>query len=188
MKTTSIALLLLATFGGAAYAEIDFTPAPGERVLEGIKFPQLFFHQNGRKISYEQPRGWTYSADSSRIRFTPPEVSQAFAEIAQTPLLQPEVLDEEATTRLQFKVMSSVPPNSTGAALVSAEKNPLMIAEHETFEVTISYKLYGEDYSQSVLFMNLQDMQLTFRFVSRKRDFPKLHQAFRGSLCSLQWL
>jgi hypothetical protein len=36
--------------------------------------------------------------------------------------------------------------------------------------------------------MNLPDTQLIFRFVSRKTDFENLHQTFRGSLCSLQWL
>jgi hypothetical protein len=63
-----------------------------------------------------------------------------------------------------------------------------MINGHETLEVTVQYQLYSEQYQQSVLFMNLLETQLTFRFLSRKSDFEKLHQAFRGSLCSLQWL
>lgn len=46
----------------------------------------------------------------------------------------------------------------------------------------------GERDRQSVPFMNLPDTQLTFRFLSRKPDFEKLHRAFRASLCSWQWL
>jgi hypothetical protein len=190
MKMTPLGMLLLAsTFVPAMFAAIDFMPTAEERVLEGIKFPQLIFHDDkGRKISYEQPRGWAYSGDSSRIRFTPPDVPQAVAEIAQVPLLKPEVFDDETITRLQNKAMGEVPRDSQGTVLLNAEKNPLMINARETFEVTVGYQLYGESYVQSVLFVNMEDTQLTCRFVGRKRDFAKLHQAFRGSLCSLQWL
>jgi hypothetical protein len=171
-----------------AIAAIDFTPTIGERILEGIKFPQLFFHEKERKISYEQPRGWTYSGDSSRIKFAPPSVPQAFGEISQVPLPAPQNFDEPTTKSLQDQVLHSLPGDSHDAVVVSAEKNPLMINGHDTFEVVAEYQLYGERYRQSVLFMNLSDTQLTFQFVSRKPDFEKLHQAFRGSLCSLQWL
>jgi hypothetical protein len=63
-----------------------------------------------------------------------------------------------------------------------------VINARETFEVTVAYELYSERYHQSVLFMNLPDTQLSFRFVARKSDFEKLHRAFRESLGSLQWL
>jgi hypothetical protein len=166
---------------------IDFTPGIGGRTLEGIKFTELYFRENGRKISYEQPRGWTYSGDSSRIKFTPPGVTQAFGEMGQAPLPAPQNFDDVTIKILQQKVVGSLPSNSD-VTLVQAERNPLMINQHETFEVTVEYQLYGERYQQSVLFMNLPDTQLTFRFLSRKADFDKLHGAFRGSLCSLQWL
>jgi hypothetical protein len=188
MKTKLLALAILLPSLSPVFADIDFTPTVGERTLEGIKFPQLFFHENARKISYEQPRGWTYTGESSRIKLTPPNVPQAFGEIAQAPLPAPLNFDEPTLKRLQDQVLASLPRDSHDAALLSAEKNPLMINAHETFEVTVAYQLYGERYQQSVLFMNLPDTQLTFRFLSRKPDFEKLHSAFRGSLCSLQWL
>jgi hypothetical protein len=180
-------LLLLGASVSNGWCGIDFTPGTGERVLEGIKFPELYFYENGRQISYEQPRGWSYSGDSSRIRFMPPSVAQAFAEMAQAPLAAPQNFDEPTIKLLQERVLQTVPPDSHDVTVVAAEKNPLMINAHETFEVTVAYELYGEHYSRSVLFMNLPDTQLTFSFVSRKADFDKLHQAFRGSLCSLQW-
>lgn len=187
LARSTIALLFVA-IALTATAGIDFTPTIGERTLEGIKFPQLLFHENERKISYEQPRGWTYSGDSSRIKFMPPNVPQAFGEISQVPLPAPQNFDEPTIKLLQDQVLHSLPGESHDVVVVSAEKNPLMINAHETFEVTVAYQLYGERYQQSVLFMNLSDTQLTFRFMSRKSDFEKLHQAFRGSLCSLQWL
>jgi hypothetical protein len=187
MAKTRVTLLLLLTALSRLFASIDFTPGHGERVLEGIKFQELYFHENGRKISYEQPRGWSYTGDSSRIRFIPPDVQQAFGEMAQVPLSAPQNFDESTIKVLQERALQAVPAESQNVVLVSAEKNPLMINQHETFEVTVAYQLYGEQYHRSVLFMNLSDTQLTFAFVARKPDFDKLHQAFRGSLCSLQW-
>jgi len=180
-------LLLFGASVSSGWCGIDFTPGIGERVLEGIRFTELYFHENGRQISYEQPRGWTYTGDSSRIRFIPPNLQQAFGEMAQAPLPTPQNFDEPTMKLLQERVPQSVPPDSRDVSVVAAEKNPLMINQHDTFEVTVAYQLYGEQYRRSMLFMNLPDTQLTFSFVSRKVDFDKLHQAFRGSLCSLQW-
>lgn len=187
MVRSKVKLMLLLLAAPRIFASIDFTPGHGERVLEGIKFPELYFHENGRKISYEQPRGWSYTGDSSRIRFIPSGVEQAFGEMAQAPLSAPQNFDESTTKALQERALQAVPADSQDVTLVSAEKNPLMINQHETFEVTIAYQLYGERYHRSMLFMNLSDTQLLFAFVARKSDFDKLHAAFRGSLCSLQW-
>ena len=166
---------------------IDFTPGAGERILEGIRFPELYFHENGRKISYEQPRGWSYSGDAARIRLVPPNARLAFGEFTQAPLPKPQNFDEETVKALQGLARAGVPPDSEEVSVVSAEKNPIMINGHETFEVTVAYQLYSERYQQSVLFMNLADTQVVFRFASRKPDFEKLHRDFRSSLCSLQW-
>jgi hypothetical protein len=173
----------------SAFAAIDFTPATGERELDGIKFSQLIFHDKGRRVSYEQPRGWTYSGDSSYIRFIPPGTSLAVGEISQVPIPAAQNFDDEATkTWLLNQVLTGLPTDSREAKLISVEKNPLMINGQDTLEITVAYTLHGENYLQSVLFLHLADVQLNFRFISRKTDFPKLHQAFRGSLCSLQWL
>jgi len=156
-------------------------------MLDGIKFPELYFHENGRKISYEQPRGWTYNGDASRIRCMPSNVPQAFGEMAQAPLPAPQNFDEPTMKLLQERVLQSLPRDSHDVKVLTVEKNPLMINQHETFEVTVGYQFYGEEYCRSMLFMNLPDTQLTFSFVARKGDFDNLHQAFRRSLCSLQW-
>jgi hypothetical protein len=173
----------------SVFAAIDFTPTAGQRELDGVTFSQLVFHDKGRCVTYEQPRGWTYSGDSSHIRFIPPGTSLAVGEISQVPIPTPQNFDDDATkTWLRNQVLTSLPSESREAKLISMEKNPLMINARDTLEITVTYNLHGENYLQSVLFLHLPDVQLNFRFISRKSDFPKLHQAFRGSLCSLQWL
>ena len=188
MIARSTIILTYVMISLTARGSIDFTPSVGERVLEGIRFPELYFHDNGRKISYEQPRGWTYTGGAASIKFMPPDVRQAVAEITQAPLPKPQNFDENTMKSLQAKVVSFLSPDAGDVVVVSAEKNPVMINQHETFEVTVAFQLYGEHYQQSILFMDLSDTQLAFRFLSHKVDFERLHRAFRGSLCSLQWL
>jgi hypothetical protein len=181
------AAALLAALLTSAQAGIDFTPASGERTLEGIVFKQLLFHQDGHTIAYEQPRGWTCTGDAAALKLTPPKVSQAQATVEQSPLSAPQGFDDATTKKLQQQVLASVPDEAHDVSVVSAEGNPLRINQHETYEVTILYNFYGEDYELSVLFANLPDTQLRFRTVARKPDFEKVQREFRASLFTLSW-
>ena len=179
------ALLLLHV---SANAGIDFTATEVERTLSGIKFKQLVFQQDGKKIGYQPPRGWSFTGGGSRIKFIPPEIAQAQGEIDQVQLSAPQSLDEETMKTLQRKTLESVPADSRQVTLVSEEKNPLLINKNETYEVTVSYQAFGQEFQMSVLYMNLPDTQVRFRTTARKADFEKVHKAFRGSIFSWQWL
>ena len=165
-------------------AAIDFTPVPGERNQEGIIFKQLVFREKERKITYQHPDGWSYVGDSKRLRLNPPNVAQAQADIEQAALRTPQPIDEAA---LRDQAMTALPPGSLKATIVTEEQNPLQINRHDTYGVTINYVLHGQEYMANILFANLDDTQLRFRFVARKQDFEKLFRAFRGSLFLLQW-
>jgi hypothetical protein len=182
---------LIAVFFSAvaprATAAIDFTPTTGERKLEGVIFKQLIFHEEGRQIAYEQPTGWNYSGDARGIRFTPPDFTQAQAEIQQSPLPEPQKFDEPTIKLLQEQVLASIPKDSQHPAILAEEKNSIRINGSESYEVTVGYALYVQEYQLSVIFVNLPKTQLRFRVVARKQDFDKVHRLFRASLFSLQW-
>jgi hypothetical protein len=178
------ALLLAVLTSSTSNAAIDFTAEAGERNLEGITFKQLIFRDKERRITYEQPKGWSYSGDSKGLRLTPPNVAQAHAEIDQAPLPAPQPIDEAA---LRDQAMRTIPPGSQRATVVEEERNPLRINRHDTYGVTINYVLHEQEYTANVLFANLEETQLRFRIVARKQEFEKLWRAFRGSLFSLQW-
>lgn len=182
-----LGLILAVYVSSPASAAIDFTPTTGERVLEGIVFKQLVFHENGHTITYEQPRGWQYSGEAARIRFTPLEFGQAQAEIVQAPLAQPQSFDDSTMKNLQTQVLVSVPPGSQNGVIIAEEQNPLTINGKQTYAVTVGYVLSGQDYRLSVIFANLDKTQLQFRIVARKKDFDQVTRLFRGSLFSLQW-
>jgi hypothetical protein len=182
-----VTLVLITGPALRAGAAIDFTPITGERVLEGVVFKQLIFHENGRAITYEQPRGWTYSGDTNHIRFTLPDIGQAQAEMAQSPLLEPQTLTGAAVKLLQSQVLASVPPGSQGATVISEEQNPITINRQQTYAVIVGYTLSGQEYRLSVIFLNLPSTRVQFRVIARKQDFEKVDRLFRASLFSLQW-
>src|SRR3954466_1857849 len=108
MKTI-IFLLASVSLCSISKAGIDFKGGTDERTLEGIKFKQLVFSDNGRKVTYEQPRGWTYVVESARVRLMPPGVSQAQGEIDQMPLTAPIAFDDATTTKLQQQALAGLP-------------------------------------------------------------------------------
>lgn len=185
MNKTSLLLILLAF--ASAQARIDLTPVAGERVLEGIRFAQLSFSENGRTITYEQPRGWTYTGGGDSIRFTPPNIDLASAEIQQSKLPAAQPFDEENRKALQAQTVAAVPPGSKNAALVSEMLNPLRLGVYDTYEVIVSYEAFGQAFMMGVVYVNLPDTQLRFRTLARKSDFEKVHRAFRGSMFSWAW-
>ena len=186
-KNTLLALLLAAAAIVPARAGIDFTPTVTERLQAGIKFQQLNFKENGRPITYEQPRGWSYSGAGPRIRFVPPDAPQAQADIDQSPLPAPQTFDEPTKKALQAKTLAAVPAESSHVVFVSEAANPVILNKLPTYEVTVSYQAFGQEFAMSVLYLNLPDTQLRFRTVARKADFEKVHAAFRASIYSWQW-
>jgi hypothetical protein len=187
MRISLATFFLSLALSARVAAGIDFTPTGGERVLEGITFKQLLFHQEGHEIAYEPPRGWTYSGDAAQLKLNPPNVSQAQATMEQSPLAVAQILDDAAVKQLQQAALASAPNGAQKVALVAEERNPLRINQRETYEAIIGYNFFGQDYQLSVLYANLPDTQLRFRTVARKADFEKVHREFRASLFALSW-
>jgi hypothetical protein len=187
MKVRFLTLLLAAGVSASAQGGIDFTPAVGERELAGIKFPQLYFKDNGRTVIYEHPRGWSYSGGGPRIKFTPPELTQAFAEIDQVPLTAPQNFDEPTVKALRAKTLSLVPPDSQSVVIVSEQPDPVLVNNNHSYEFIVSYNAFGQEFMMGVVYVNLPDTQLRFRTTARKPNFQTMHDAFRGSIFSWQW-
>ena len=170
-----------------AASPIDFTPTEGQRQLEGMIFPLVMFHQDNHLITYEPPRGWTYTGDPAHVVLTPPKVSQARASMEQVSLPSPQTFDEATVEQLRQVVLGSLPPDAQNVQFVAAENNPVRIDQQDSYEITASYSYFGQPYQVSVIFANLGELQVRFRIVARKEDFEDLHRAFRGSLFSLHW-
>jgi hypothetical protein len=186
MSTRSL-LCIGFLFVASAHADLQFVPRTAEYELDGIKFKQLAFSGGGEKdVTYSPPTGWDYSGTAAQLTLHPPNNAQAAAAIFKVPLSEPGSFDDAATKKLIGEALSSVPSGSTNAQLVSQEKNPVMIEGKETFLITITYRLYGENYSRSVLFLNRRKEQVRFQLTCPQADFNELQRAFLGSQFSWQ--
>lgn len=183
-------LFLLAIAGTAltARAELSLAPRPTEYVSEGIKYTSLSFTDDKRTVTYVPPLLWTYSGSAARLQLTPTKIDRAEAVIEQSPLPAEQPLDDGAIELLKQQFMSSLPPASQGATLVSEERSPLLLSGRApTYEACASYQALGETFLRSTLFANVGTTQLRFTLTARKADFEPLHRAFRASVISWQW-
>ncbi len=188
MSTRSFGLLCIGLlFVASAQADLQFAPRSSEYELEGMKFKQLVFANGAeREITYSPPGGWGYSGTATQLTLRPPSKSHADAIIYKVPLAQPGSFDDATTKKLTGEALSLVPSGSTNVELVSQGKNPVMIDGKETFLVILTYRVSGENYSRSVLFLNRGQEQVRFQLTCRQADFNELQRAFLGSQFSWQ--
>jgi hypothetical protein len=173
----------------AAGADINLTPQPTVRELEGCKFPQLEFRDGTRKLTYELPKGWTYlPRDSQTLALIPPHKDSVSAKIKFIPTAGTLTLDEEQLRRLKETAPQLLPTESRIMLEPVITPNPLLFNDHPTCEIDVVFELYSHKLRMSVLFVDLGDSQLRFSLIARPPDFEELHKAFRESWYSWQWL
>ena len=189
MESQPLRLLLvfLLAFAQQAAAEVDLSFRGSE--TDEYKFTALFFADGTKRISYRLPRDWTYSKSApERIKLSPPAVTRAESEIAVEKLAQPFAFDEEGKQKLKEKARALVPKDAEEVQFIGDQSNPIMIGGHDTYEVTLSFILFGERYKMGLLFAHIGAQQMRFRTIARPEDFDAVHSTFRSSLCSWQWL
>jgi hypothetical protein len=187
MDRTLILLLASCFMIGSARAELQLNPSVSEFTLDGAKLSHLVFSDgSGKDIFYSPPRGWKYSGSGSKLTLQPANKQKAEATITRMALPQPTEFDDETTKRLTEEALVSVPKGCANAQIVSQEKSPLRINRKETLLVIVSYDLYGETFSRSILFMNRPGEQLRFQLTCLQADFSELQKAFLGSQYSWQ--
>ena len=176
-------LLLAATSNGVP----DLTPSAREYIANGMKFQQLVFKDDKRRIEYEPPRGWSLDGSSNQLHLKP-QKNFAEAFITASPLTKPQPLDENAAKALEQQVLAGLPVGSQFVKIEEEVANPVLLAGNPSYELTVSYQSVGEKFCRSVLFVNLPETQLTFRLTSKKDDFQALHREFKTSIFSWHWI
>ena len=167
-------------------ADLELTPRVAEYELDGVKLQQLVFSDSGREVTYTPPRGWKYSGGSDRFVLHPPASPSAEATITVTHLAQPGVLDEATIERLSDEALASIPRTATHIAIVTQEKNPLMIERKETLLIVINYDYLDGPRTCSIMFLNRKNEQVRFQLTCRRPDFAQLQRAFQDSHHSWQ--
>ena len=179
-------ILIGALFVTSAHAELQLRPKVVEYKGDGATFKHLEFSDGRNTVTYQPPRGWACSGNTTRLTLRPPNKTQTEATITRVPLSEPGCFDEESLTTLVSDAVAQVIKGSENISVVSQEKNLLMIQGKETFLITLSYTFYGQKYGRSILFMNRGNEQIRFQLTCHEADFNELHAAFFRSQCTWQ--
>jgi len=166
----------------SARAELQLSPSIAEYELEGAKFKQLAFRDGDKNATYQPPRGWEYSGSATELILRPPGKTQAEARITRLSRTEPAGFDDETLKKFTANIAALAPQGSSAVTIVSQEKNPLRISGKETFQLVLSYTLFGQVYNRSILFLNREHDQIRFQLVAREADFTQLQRAFQASL------
>jgi len=192
MVSRIISVALVTIVAGAfsvARAEIDLTPTYSVRRLEGCTFQQLEFRDQGKRITYELPKGWNCNAlDKFTLALAPPAKDMVSAKIKYIAVPGPLVLDEVQLNHFKQTANQLLPPESVINGEPTITPDPLLLNGHHTCEIDILFGLHSHRLRMSVLFVDLGDSQLRFSLIARPTDFDELHKAFQGSWYSWQWL
>jgi hypothetical protein len=178
-------LLSSAFFIASAEGELQFTPKVVEYKGDGATLKHLEFSDAGKTVTYQSPRGWEFSGNSTQLTLRPPNKTQVEANITRVSLSQPGSFDDESLKKLVSDALALVPKGSENISVVSQEKNPLLIRGKETFLITLSYTFFGQKYGRSILFLNRGNEQIRSQLTCHQADFDELHRLFFRS--QLTW-
>jgi len=181
--TSAAALLFLA---GIACAEVDFSPRDSFYLAEATKVANVAFRNGKADITYSPPGNWKLSGGGRRLTLTPPNIAQAEAVMQTSPVTEP-VPATEANFKAYAEVATRVIPREASKVIVADPSiSPLRIAGRDLVEITVTYALYGQQFTTNLLFLPYGKEQITFQFTSRTADYAPLAKAFRSSLFSMQ--
>jgi hypothetical protein len=175
-------LLFFPVLLGNSYGAIDLTPAITELIEDGVTYREVSCKTPEGKVMFTLPPGWTIRGQKDRAQITGTNRSSAEAVIEATPLEKPEPLDEAAIAKFRQQVLATLPAGSTKIATVNEAQNSLMPGGNPSFEIVITYDLWGKIFQRSALLVNGPQDRFTFRFTCLKADFTPLNTNFRRSL------
>ena len=181
--TSAVTLLFLSAI---ACAEVDFSPRESFYLAEATKVPNVAFRDGNKDITYTPPGSWILSGGGRKLTLTPPNTGQAEAVMQTTP-----VTEALPATEASFKAYTEI-----ALRLISHEASKVTVADpaiaavrvsgHDLVEITVTYALYGQQFTTNILFLPHGKEQIMFQMTARTADYGTLGKAFRASLFSLQ--
>ena len=187
MVRSIVTAAVLALVSAGAQAGLDFTPFQSFYEVEGVRVPNLNFHDDGKVIAYTPPPRWKTSGRGRKLELIPPQAVQAGATFQ---VLQTAPLPADASKVSAFRelAVSMLPAEATNVEIVEAKLSELCISGRAGVAVVLSYKFFAQQFRMRVLFIPRERDLLRFAFTARTADFGALEKRFRHSLYSLEGL
>jgi hypothetical protein len=183
MLFKSAIFLLFLGLLGSSHASVDLTPAVIDRVEDGVTYREVSFKTTEGKVLFTLPPGWTIRGQKDRAQMTAAtDKSPAEAAVDATSLEKPEPLNEAVVAKFKQQVLAALPAGSAKVTTLSEAENSIMPGGNPSFELVITYDLWGKTFQRSAILVNGPQDRLTFRFTCLKSDFAVFNTHFRRSL------
>jgi hypothetical protein len=182
----ALAFALVAS--SAARAEIDFTPVPTTKMVDGVKETYVVFRDGRQEIAYYPPRDWRLNGSGPKLTLEPNAVSNTDALIEVKPVASSIPIDQANIPKYVASAQQSVPRTARNLEVLGSTINPLKICGYDTLAIDFKYEAFGTTYRSQMLYLNRDRDQWIFRFTAPINDFRKALEPFRSSLYSLTGL
>lgn len=183
MKSICFALFILVPVTGAS--AIDFTPRYAESVQDGFPVKRLYFSDEAQRIYLSIPNNWRVTGDGQHGTFTPGNFPQASIVLENSPISAQVAFDEKGLEAYRKAASDLIPPGASEVQIDFERANEIQINGWTSFEMAFTYRVYGQPFSKSVLFINIdREKQIRFRVEARKENFEKLYPQARAALGS----
>jgi hypothetical protein len=182
------ALAIALVAGSAARAEIDLTPVPTTKTVDGVKETYVVFHDGRQEIAYYPPQDWRLNGSGPKLALEPNSVSNADALIEVKPVVSAIPIDQANISKYVAIAQQSVPRGARNLEVLGSTLNPLRICGYDTLAIDFKYEAFGTTYRSQMLYLNRDRDQWTFRFTAQENDFRRAFEPFRSSLYSLTGL
>lgn len=186
-RKTLVGCFVLA-LGSIAFAGVDLTPSAVEIDEDGFKYQQLRFKSDGGTVLLVPPEKWSFSGGPGRLQLTPPGKDFAEGLIEAASYEKPTPIDEAARAQFKQQVLAGVPPGSQRIETLTEAENTVMPAGNPSFELVLSYELWGKSFRRSALLVHTPRERLAFRLTAQQTDFPSLLIQFHRSVMTWQFI
>jgi len=179
------AVMALLASAAPALAEVSWTVHPSEMGSDGPTALYVTARLAGREIRYVPPLRWVVNS----MGFKPPGMLEADARVTAAPIpADAPWTDIRGKIARAFVLVRLIPPGATKVSVDIETVNQLQVCSQGACEIGVSYAFYGQEISESFVFVEHNRLQLQFRFGGLKQDFPNLRAQFIASLSSVSGL
>jgi hypothetical protein len=164
---------------------------PREVMVEkdGPPVRRYFFQDEGKRLFFRIDGKMTVSGSANEAVFRFSDIHDANMKLAKSRITPETAFDEKGLKTYRPAAQSYVPPQATDVQITEEASDAIPINNWRDHQFTLTYKLFGSAYRESVTFINYSPTeQLVFDVRSSEADYEKTYSRSYHVLNSLSSL
>ena len=161
---------------------------PREVMIEkdGPPVRRYFFQDEGKRLLFRIDGNMTVGGSTNEAVFRFSDIHDAAMKLSKSRMTPQTAFDEKGLKLYRPTAQSYVPAQATEVLIAEEKPNPIPINGWVGHQFTLTYKLFGSPYRESVTFLNYSPTeQLVFDVRSPDTDYTKTYSRSYRVLNSL---